>query len=218
MAVKTAHRPGEFRGAATRSSPERLVQMLDAASRKVHGAPDAAAADGGTASRAQDLFPDDENHSHLFPPAVSRGGLSAVAAPAKRLPVRLDPEEIGITLVGNNVVHDRCSRMTAHSLTLGTKRMNCEIAFPCDAPLGVITSARSRSTFSIDLFAFLYAMFLAAWVSGTHQHWAARKSARMHRRERAHAVFLFSRASEIRQRRGQVSFRTLTMDCPFSIT
>ena len=142
---------------------------------------------------AQDLFPDDENHSHLSPPAVSRGGLSVVASPAERLPVRLVPEEIGIALVGNDVVHDRCCDESAHSLALGTKRMNGEIAFPCGAPPGVIATARSRSTSSLYLFAFLNPMLLAAPMSRIHQHRAARKSARMCRRNRTHAAFFFAR-------------------------
>jgi hypothetical protein len=120
--------------------------------------------------------------------------------------------------VGNDVVHDRRRREPSHSLALGTKRMNGEIAFPRGTPPGVITSVRSRSALSIYLAAFLNAMFLAAPMTRIHQHRAARKSARMQGCERAHAVFLFSRSSEIRQHRRQVSFGTLTMDFPFSIT
>lgn len=141
-----------------------------------------------------------------------------MASPAERLPVRLVPEEIGIALVGHDMVHDGRCHKPAQPLALSTERMNGEITFPRGTPPGVIASARSGSTPSIYLAAFLNTMFIAAPMSRVHPRRAARKSARMHRRERAHAVFLFSCSREIRQRRRQVSFRTLTMDFPFSIT
>ena len=120
--------------------------------------------------------------------------------------------------MGDDVVHDGCGGEASHSLTLGTKRVGGKIVFPRCPPPGVIASARSRTAPLIDLFAFLDAMLLAASVRRINQHRATWKSARMQRYERAHAVFLFSRSSEIRQRRRQVSFRTLTMDFQFSIT
>jgi len=130
--------------------------------------------------------------AHLSPPAIRRCSLPVVAASAKRLPIRLIPEKSGITLMRNNVVHDRRSREPFDSLAFDAKRMQGEVALPGRPPLGVIAPPRSRSAPLVALFAFLNTMSLTASMSRIYHHRAARKPARMRRCKRTHAALLFA--------------------------
>jgi hypothetical protein len=58
------------------------------------------------------------------PSPVNHGSLPVVALFAQDLPVRLVPEEIGIALVWNDVIHNSCGLNASLPSTLGAEWMN----------------------------------------------------------------------------------------------
>jgi hypothetical protein len=81
--------------------------------------------------------------AHLSPPSIRRSSLSIVTVSAKPPPGGFVPEELGIALVRNEVVHDGRHHEMSKPSVFGTKRMHGKVAGPRSPPPGVIAATSS---------------------------------------------------------------------------
>jgi len=129
---------------------------------------------------AEEFFNSRTWETHLFPPAVLNG-LFVMATFAERLPVRLIPEEFGITFVRDNVVHNGCGSQYSQDVALGAEWTLSEKFPPCFAPSGTVAPCGRRTSLAVQFSPFLDAMPLASAVTGINKRRAAGVSAWMFR-------------------------------------
>jgi len=118
----------------------------------------------------------------IFPREISvlAGCLLIVTLLAQRLPIVTIPEELHVSTMRNDMIHDLCTGILTVPLALSTERMCMKESFACLLPPPTITSGSGAAGSGVLLLSFmqrcvLLTILLPVW----NQLWTARVRTRM---------------------------------------